>query len=173
MRGLHANSLARRSPTRRSPGSTHGIVRRAYYLPTGSDRMVAAFRRWLEGPGGDGPWGAPLAAVPDSAYPPEITERRSLLDRHAQHVRECRSCQRADAWMARLGTAAAAAAAAAWAAAAFLAASASGGAAAALRGRQVLGLLAAGAVLWLARWVLAGLRQNWFHWSDYVHSEHL
>lgn len=135
--------------------------------------MVVAFRRWLEGPGGGGPWGTPLAALPDSAYPLEITERRRLLDRYSQHVKGCRSCQRADAWMARLGAAAATTAAAAWAAAAYLAGSAAGGVAAALRGRQVLALLAAGAVLWLARRALAGLRQSWFYWSDYVHAEHL
>jgi hypothetical protein len=82
---------------------------RSYYLPTGADRLILAFRRWLEGPGGHGPWGAPPERLPD--YSPLIADRRALLDRRSTHTQHCAACRTADAWMVRIGRALLAAAA--------------------------------------------------------------
>ncbi|MEB3263580.1 MAG: Rieske 2Fe-2S domain-containing protein [Synechococcus sp.] len=65
-----------------------GGWRRAFRLPTRSDRLVLAFRRWL-----DRHDTLPWPAEPPAAPPPGPEERRRLLDRAGQHTRHCASCR--------------------------------------------------------------------------------
>eukprot|EP00887_Chlorella_sp_A99_P005142 scaffold318.g5142.t1 len=89
---LHAAEQRARTAARAGGEAADSSAwRRSYYLPTGADRMVSAFRRFVEGRGGHGPWGAPLAALPD--YTPLITDRRQLLDRSALHTAHCAACK--------------------------------------------------------------------------------
>jgi phenylpropionate dioxygenase-like ring-hydroxylating dioxygenase large terminal subunit len=83
-----------------------GSWQASYRLPTGSDRMVIAFRRWLDrygGPdwqqlGGVAPGGvaavaggaSALPAAPQSMLP--LTSEQ-LLDRYQQHTLHCASCR--------------------------------------------------------------------------------
>jgi hypothetical protein len=76
----------------------------SYRLPTSADRMVIAFRRWLDRHGGPnwetliGPGASGSAATPGSGALPS----EHLLDRYHQHTIHCASCRRALAGIQRL-----------------------------------------------------------------------
>jgi phenylpropionate dioxygenase-like ring-hydroxylating dioxygenase large terminal subunit len=59
---------------------------RAFYLPTHSDRFVAAYRQWVA------TYGEPFPHLP---FAPAETNRDILLERYQSHTQNCRSCQAA------------------------------------------------------------------------------
>jgi len=61
-------------------------AQRAFYLPTASDRYVAALHRWVTASGGEPFEGQTL---------PPRQELEGLMDRYHSHTRHCRSCSRA------------------------------------------------------------------------------
>jgi phenylpropionate dioxygenase-like ring-hydroxylating dioxygenase large terminal subunit len=91
---LHHQELE--SERRRALGEGGGW-NRSYRLPTSADRMVIAFRRWLDRYGGPdwetliGPGGSGSAAGPGSV----ALTNEQLLDRYHQHTIHCGSCRRA------------------------------------------------------------------------------
>ncbi|KAI8463754.1 MAG: hypothetical protein J3K34DRAFT_136285 [Monoraphidium minutum] len=165
---------------------SQGGWRRSFYLPASADTGVIKFRTWFDEVGGGAvPWpaGAPASLGP-------VLPREVVMDRYTQHVKSCKSCRRAVAWIERLSAAcgALAAVAAPVGAWSLLTAALSGGgllpflktgAAAAGAGQAAAGqqaaialgwpmlLLAAGALF--ARHKLQGLWRR-FHFMDYVHA---
>ncbi|KAH9604004.1 hypothetical protein KSS87_023607 [Heliosperma pusillum] len=69
-----------------------GKWQKGYYMPTKSDAMVVAFRKWLDKYAGEGvDWGNKFVAT---QLPP--TPRRDMLfDRYWSHVVNCTSCSKA------------------------------------------------------------------------------
>jgi phenylpropionate dioxygenase-like ring-hydroxylating dioxygenase large terminal subunit len=67
--------------------------RQAYRLPTAADRLVIAFRRWIDRHGGPD-WERLVGAAAASAPLPSLGSEQ-LLDRYHQHTLHCRSCRRA------------------------------------------------------------------------------
>ncbi|MEM8642851.1 MAG: Rieske 2Fe-2S domain-containing protein [Cyanobacteria bacterium P01_G01_bin.54] len=67
----------------RTLAESHTNYAKACYLPTGSDRFVLAYRRWVER------FGAPFA---DQGFAPAETRREILLDRYHSHTAHCQSC---------------------------------------------------------------------------------
>ncbi|KAK9792055.1 hypothetical protein WJX73_008202 [Symbiochloris irregularis] len=62
-----------------------------YYLAAQADASAAAWRRWFNG---RGQGGHVHASGGEPTKPPAGISRHDLLDRHAQHVTQCPSCQR-------------------------------------------------------------------------------
>ena len=68
-------------------------AQRAFYLPTTSDRYVAALHRWVNAHGGEPFAGQAL---------PERQGVERLMDRYHSHTVHCRSCSTALIWVRRL-----------------------------------------------------------------------
>ena len=68
-------------------------AQRAFYLPTASDRYVAALHRWVNTHGGEPFAGQAL---------PARQGMESLMDRYHSHTVHCRSCSTALIWVRRL-----------------------------------------------------------------------
>ncbi len=89
---------------RRSGLEKGGGWKDSYRLPTSADRMVIAFRRWLDRHGGPdwvtliGPAARGSAAASGCA----ALSSEQLLDRYHQHTVHCASCRRALAGIQRL-----------------------------------------------------------------------
>jgi phenylpropionate dioxygenase-like ring-hydroxylating dioxygenase large terminal subunit len=98
---LHHQELE--SERRRGLGEAGGW-KRSYRLPTSADRMVIAFRRWLDRYGGPdwetliGPGASGSAAAPGSV----ALSNEQLLDRYHQHTIHCASCRQALTMIQRL-----------------------------------------------------------------------
>ncbi len=56
------------------------------YLPTGSDRFVSAYRRWVENHG---------EPFPDTTFAPPELRHEILLERYHSHTEQCNSCRTA------------------------------------------------------------------------------
>jgi hypothetical protein len=138
--------------------------RQLFYTPTKADAMVTAFRRWLDGAGGGGPFG-PLHAA--RGYGPLVADHRVLLDRFASHTSRCTACLRAMRRVGALRAAAGAGALVAAAAALALGLQAAAGAAAARAAAGCAAAALAGALAWRA---LDALYAQ-FNFVDYVHAE--
>ncbi|KAK9908684.1 hypothetical protein WJX75_001402 [Coccomyxa subellipsoidea] len=61
--------------------------RKNYYMPAQADRLVAAFRKWLDERGG----GGPPTRLP-AQLPPLDDRQEVYLDRYDTHTRHCPSC---------------------------------------------------------------------------------
>jgi phenylpropionate dioxygenase-like ring-hydroxylating dioxygenase large terminal subunit len=66
-----------------------GSWRKSYYMPTESDRIVTAWRRWLDRHGGPS-WASGAVQPPAQPLPKTV-----LLDRYEQHTKYCPTCQKA------------------------------------------------------------------------------
>ncbi|CAL5222833.1 g5257 [Coccomyxa viridis] len=130
--------------------------RKLYYMPTQSDRLVAAFRTWLSGRGGGGP--VPLTGKKD------LLPEHELLNNYDQHVRHCPSCSKALVTLERARHMVAGAGALC-----MLGISAVLGRAAPLNSAGILGLTA-GAAMALALWLLMGPYIQRFRFVPYDHS---
>lgn len=74
---------------------------RGYYLPSQSDRAVAAFRVWLhEKAGGDVGW---AKGATSAQLPPKLS-RDQLLSRWDRHTKDCASCKQAMATVDKIRT---------------------------------------------------------------------
>jgi hypothetical protein len=135
--------------------------RRLFYLPTRSDTLTAAFRKWLETRGNGGPFG-PLHL--HRCYSPLISDRRVLLDRYASHTQHCQACKRALSLVERCRLLAAA-----WAVVAVAASVTRAVASGVVLSSAVVHPAIAGLVGWLFFAALSGVR-NWFYYTGYDHA---
>ena len=167
-----------------------------YYMPASCDVFVTQLRKWLDREAGGGPQWAPgiaaavgssgaAASASSGAAPPapgSREERKRVLDRKAQHVRLCTTCQRGEKQLrnarnllvavccfALLGLAAVSGG---WA---FAAAPRGGESSSAVLSSRVAAASATGCSLAaalsakIASWIHSGLLPN-FGFRDYVHA---
>ncbi|GAB4823561.1 hypothetical protein N2152v2_010607 [Parachlorella kessleri] len=100
-----------------------------FYMPTATDTLVAALRKWLDEKGGGGPFGSlrdssspaskAAAAAAAAVAQPGREARRHMLDRYSQHTVHCASCRSALQTITVLRNVFAGAAVLAWAACLF------------------------------------------------------
>ncbi|GAQ78985.1 pheophorbide a oxygenase family protein [Klebsormidium nitens] len=69
--------------------TSHGFADRKYFMPTKSDRPIAAFRKWVKDFGNGGPrWPVGFRTEPDPLGDrPEV-----IMDRFTQHTQHCSAC---------------------------------------------------------------------------------
>lgn len=100
-----AAALAAAAESSSSPPPSASEVGLAFfktnYMPAPADAPIVAYRKWLFGRGGGGPFGSPftpssfvsssLTYSPSSKLPEHLAEA-SILSRYEQHTKGCRSC---------------------------------------------------------------------------------
>lgn len=87
--GDHALLHIQERIAEREAAQPGGSWRKSYYMPTESDRIVTAWRQWLDRQGTP-EWAPGAAPAPTQPLPKAV-----LLDRYEQHTKHCPTCMKA------------------------------------------------------------------------------